>query len=215
MDIDLNYRPASYFWPHSLETHLLASVKGAERQRHIRRLIDQGRMRELDDWIAAESLSDDTRAGLGRIHPSLMGGEYLPNLRHNEIEIARISLRSVTGDVISVRATKGKHRIYYRITDEYGGDNVGEHKTRSSIRPLTLGQLEAFIEHASAGMDFIHYNFEGGSDLDELKYFLAATSPFYSELEALYQARIDAWIAGILAQRAEDDVELEDDHVQP
>ena len=129
--LNLKFRPSSYFWPHSLETHLLASVKGAARQQHIRLLIAQGRMRELDDWIAAESLEVGPRAYLGRLHPSLMGGEYLPSLRHNEVEIARISLRSVTGDVISVRATKGKHRIYYRIVDEY---NTG-HGTRSSIRP--------------------------------------------------------------------------------
>jgi len=212
---DLNYRPASYFWPHSLETHLLASVKGAARQQHIRLLIDQGRMRELDAWIAAESLGCNDRRDLGRIHPSLMGGEYLPDLRRNEVEIARISLRSVTADVISVRATKGRYRIYYRIVDEYGGDNTGEHKTRSSIRPLTLGQLEEFIERASAGMGFIYYNYEGGSDLEELKHFITATSPFYSELEALYQARIAAGIASILAQRAEFDDEQEDCHVQP
>ena len=197
MDIDLNYRPASYFWPHSLETHLLSSVKGTERQRHIRRLIDQGRMRELDDWIAAESLSDDTRAGLGRIHPSLMGGEYLPNLRHNEVEIARISLQSVTGDVISVRATKGKQRIYYRIVDEYNTP----HGTRSSIRPLTLHQLEAFIEIEEVGMRLVHCSWDG----DEAERFIAVTSPFYAELDALYEKRIVDWFAELKAEREEEE----------
>lgn len=37
----------------------------------------------------------------------------------------------------------------------------------------------------------------------------------FNDLGLTTQARIDAWIAGILAQRAEDDVDLEDDHVQP
>ncbi|MBP9604568.1 MAG: hypothetical protein KBE53_10870 [Chromatiaceae bacterium] len=31
-DIDLKFRPKSYFWPLGLETHLLARIKGAERQ---------------------------------------------------------------------------------------------------------------------------------------------------------------------------------------
>ena len=197
--LNLKFRPSSYFWPHSLETHLLASVKGAARQQHIRLLIAQGRMRELDDWIAAESLEAGPRAYLGRLHPSLMGGEYLPSLRHNEVEIARISLRSVTGDVISVRATKGKHRIYYRIVDEY---NTG-HGTRSSIRPLSLGQLEAFIEREEVGMSFIRHNFELGSGLEEMQQFLTATSPFYPELEALYQQRIEVWAAEITDEEEE------------
>jgi len=30
--VDLTFRPASYFWPLGLETHLLATIKGAERR---------------------------------------------------------------------------------------------------------------------------------------------------------------------------------------
>jgi len=46
---------------------------------------------------------------LDLIHPSFMGGEYLPDYRRDEIEIARIELESTTSDVISVRA---RPRIY-------------------------------------------------------------------------------------------------------
>ena len=195
MEIDLKFRPAGYFWPLSLATHLLSRVKGAERQRQIRQLIAQGKLNEVDAWLAAESLSDASRVQLGRCHPSLMGGEYLPDLRLNEVEIARISLLSVTGDVISVRATQGKRRIYYRIVDEYEGDSVPEHSRRTSIKPLTLSQLERFIERASAGMDIIYFNWSHGEEIDSLPAFLTATSPFYPELEALYQLRITTWIA--------------------
>ncbi|MBK8320987.1 MAG: hypothetical protein IPL05_21580 [Betaproteobacteria bacterium] len=179
MEIDLKFRPAGYFWPLSLATHLLSRVKGAERQRQIRQLIAQGKLNEVDAWLAAESLSDASRVQLGRCHPSLMGGEYLPDLRLNEVEIARISLLSVTGDVISVRATQGKRRIYYRIVDEYEGDSVPEHSRRTSIKPLTLSQLERFIERASAGMDIIYFNWSHGEEIDSLPAFLTATSPFY------------------------------------
>jgi len=44
------------------------------------------------------------REGLGAIHPSFMGGEYLPGYRRNEVEIVRIELDSTTSDVISLRA---------------------------------------------------------------------------------------------------------------
>ena len=55
----------------------------------------------------------------GRLHPSNMGGEYLPLLRKGEVEIARISLQSVTADQISIRARRLSKRIGYRIVDEY------------------------------------------------------------------------------------------------
>jgi hypothetical protein len=212
MAIDLDFRPSNYFWPHSLATHLLARVKGAERQRYIRMLIGQGRLSELDDWLAGQSLTDGQRETLGRIHPSLMGGEYLPDLRSNEVEIARISLRSVTGDVYSVRARRGKHRIYYRLADEYGGSSFDpDRKRHSSIRPLTLARLVDLIEEAGAGLGVIRYNWEGGCGFQELRQFLTATSPFYPDLELLYQTRIDDWIAGILAERDEDYEDDEDD----
>lgn len=205
MEIDLAFRPSSYSWPLSLETHLLGTVKGAQRQRHIRMLTEQGRLGELADWMAVESLSDDVRTSLGRIHPSLMGGEYLPDRSRREVEIARISLRSVTGDVISVRATKGKRRIYYRIVDEYSGETLTKHTRRTSIRPLTLGQLEQFIERAALTLDIIARNLDIGSDPDWLEDFLTASSPFYPELEALYCQRFAVWAEGIRAQRADED----------
>ena len=49
-----------------------------------------------------------------------MGGEYLPPVKKGEVEIARISLESVSGDQISVRARRSGGRISYSIVDEYG-----------------------------------------------------------------------------------------------
>ena len=89
-----------------------------------------------------------------------MGGRaHLSKLHKCEVEIARVSLRSVTADVISVRATRGKGRIRYRIVDEYNGETLTGITTRTSINPLTLGQLENFIEGAGSGMDIIRRNF--------------------------------------------------------
>jgi hypothetical protein len=53
-----------------------------------------------------------------------MGGEYLPDLKQDEVEIARITIASTTQDVTSVFARRGKHRIYYRVVDEYGGETL-------------------------------------------------------------------------------------------
>jgi hypothetical protein len=197
MDIDTTFRPATYFWPLRLETYLLSSVKGAERQDHIRKLIAEGRTDEVPDWMAHESLDTETRTMIGRMHQRFMGGEYLPDLRKNEVEIARISLESVTGDVISVRARRGKHRIYYRIVDEYGSENFTKAARQSSVRPITLGQVVQLIEESDAGMGYIRFNWENSDDVEYLHHFMRVTSPFYPDLERLYQLRVDAWLESV------------------
>ena len=52
-------------------------------------------------------------------------------------------------------------------------------------------------------MSFIHHNFELGSGLEEMQQFLTTTSPFYPELEALYQQRIEVWAAEITDEEEE------------
>lgn len=207
-DINLSFRPTTYFWPLPLETHLLSTVKGAERQNNIRDQIAAGCLNEVPDWMVHQSLSEEVRAALGRMHPLLMGGEYLPNLLPKEVEIARISLESVTGDVISIRARRDKRRIYFRIVDEYGsGSYLQQPSRKSSILPITLGQLEQMIEEADAGLGIVKYNHEGGTDSETLRFFLHATSPFYPDLERLYQARVDAWLASVAPEPEECDEE--------
>src|SRR4051812_46031406 len=97
--IDLSFRPQAYFWPLGLETHLLARVKGAERKAALKKLIDAGRMDAIPDGLAHSTLSEADRQALGRIHPSFMGGEYLPDLSQSEVMIASITIASTTQDV--------------------------------------------------------------------------------------------------------------------
>ena len=61
------------------------------------------------------------RSALGRRHTSLMGGEYLPDRRETEVEIARINIDSITSNVTSVYAKAGKERIRYRIVSQANG----------------------------------------------------------------------------------------------
>ena len=190
--IDFDFRPTGYFWPHTLATHLLATVKGAVRQQHIRTLIEANRLDELEDWLAKQSLTETERRATGRIHPMFMGGEYLSDLRKREIEIARISLQSTTGDVISVRAFRGKGPFRYRVVDEYNGETLTSKTTRISKRPLTLGELEKFIEGAGAGIEIVRFNIQyGDGDPESCRNFLSAMSPFYPELDALYELRFE------------------------
>ena len=104
-DIAYSFRPLTYWGiPVSPLELALRNVKGTRRREMIRDFYEQGRLDQLVPVLAADELSDEDREGLGAIHPSFMGGEYLPGYRRNEVEIVRIELDSTTSDVISLRA---------------------------------------------------------------------------------------------------------------
>jgi hypothetical protein len=195
--IDLSYRPRSYFWPLGLETHLLVHIKGAERRAAVERLIDGERLDEIPEFLTRSTLSESERQAIGRIHPYFMGGEYLPDLRRNEVEIARITIASTTQDVTSVFARRGKHRIYYRAVDEYGGETLSGRSKRTSMRPLTLGELEAFFNRAWSIFEVLDMNFNHAEcDVEQMQRFVVGIdSEFYPQIGLLYRRRIQGWAA--------------------
>lgn len=139
----------SYWGPQDIQTHFDSRIKGELRRRSAKAELKSG---EISTEILSESLSDEIRDMRGAIHPWFMGGEYLPDTYSNEVEIARVTLKSTTMDVISIRARRTKHRIVYKIVDEYpeyGFDYTKIKKT--SIKPLTLGQLISFMDSAQEG----------------------------------------------------------------
>jgi hypothetical protein len=202
--VDLNYRPRDYFWAAGLNIALLSGIVGEARRQLVRKLVEAGR--PVPDRLDAAVLVEEMRQAWGRIHPSHMGGEYLPPLRKGEVEIARISLASVTADQISVRARRSGKRIAYRVVDEYGSD-IATYVCRpaSSVSPLSLGELIALMEHACDGGSIIFpilNNLEGGlSTLAELATFITVTSDFYPDLGPYYRALTDTW----LEERARED----------
>ena len=129
------------------------------------------------------------------MHPAFMGGEYLPDMQHTEVEIARVTIASTTQDVTSVYARRGENRIHYRVVDEYEGGTLSGRDTRTSIRPLTLGELEAFFNGAWSIFDVLEMNFrDRGYDREELLDFVVGVeSQFYPQIGNLYQQRIEAW----------------------
>jgi hypothetical protein len=195
--IDLDFRPRSYFWPLGLETHLLARIKGAERKAALKRLIDAGQLDEIPQLLVRSALGEADRRALGRFHPAFMGGEYLADLKHDEVMIARITIASTTQVVTCVYARRGKNRIHYRVVDEYGGDTLSGRNTRTSVRPLTLGQLETFFNGAWSIFEVLDANYgDDGYDLDEMQDFVVSVdSEYYPELDWLYRQRIAAWAA--------------------
>lgn len=193
---DPAWRPATYFEHFDLATRVQATVKGEARRRTAKALIARGELDAIDDQLVAPALDEEDRAAAGRVHPLLMGGEYLPDYAPREVEIARVALESTTGDVISVRAKRAGGRIHYRICDEYG--TYFKCRPQTSRRPLTLAQLIRPLENAIEGgitVAFLDSNYSADSGADYLRGFVTVSSAFYPGLEPYYAARIEEWFA--------------------
>jgi hypothetical protein len=140
----LDFRPDTY-WPWlPSEAELLARIKGSVRRRTAAAVLETGGPVALDPSLFEASLSEEERVAVGQVHPALMGGEYLPDNRPTEIEIARIELASTMCDVISLRARRRGRRIAYDVVDEY--NTVFAFRPATSAKPLTLRQLIRLIE---------------------------------------------------------------------
>jgi hypothetical protein len=186
--IDLTQRPKTYFWPLGLETQLLTHIKGAARRAVLQKFIAEGRLDELPEYLAREKLSDEERAAIARIHPRLMGGEFLPDQDEGEVEIARIEIASTTFDVTSVYARREDGRIHYRVVDEYGGDTLTDARERTSREPLTLGELYDFFMDAWPLGDVLEMN--SFAVAEEALGFFTGRSEFYPEFDVLLRARM-------------------------
>ena len=82
--INLEYRPSTY-WPESENREQrLSHIHGKVRRDITRNALESGGIGELNSFgpeLLAESLSDPGRQTWGGIHPSMMGGEYLPHIQ--------------------------------------------------------------------------------------------------------------------------------------
>jgi hypothetical protein len=200
----LDFRPSTY-WPDESGTRAaLAKIKGTARRRALLRTKVEGNP-SLPAVLAAESLSDDVRAQLGALHPSFMGGEYLPDLESEEVEIARLDHASVLADVIAVLARRVGTEIHYRVVDEY--EIAYAWAPERSQQPLTLGELVALLDHAArpdthraaAAYGLVEGQWEwhlraGNEAPESAVTFVTISSAFYPALAAYYALRAEDWI---------------------
>lgn len=202
---NLDFRPLTY-WPDLKGTKAaLGRIKGTARRWIAKTAITSG-LPDVPEEMLEPSLTEEDRVAWGRIHPSLMGGEYLPDLDVDEVEIVRLELQSTTADVISVRARRDASGIRYRIVDEYNDLEYVFSPERSET-PLTLAELVALLDHACAPgqnetmeayglvQGFWEWNFQPGSDPEDAVNFVTVSSPFYPALAVYYRDRADEWIS--------------------
>jgi hypothetical protein len=189
--IDLSFRPDSYWATNSA----LLNVKGEIRRREIQQAIEDGRLDEIPEAIQGTTLPGDVLDIAGKMDPQFMGGEYLPDYKKNEVEIARVALDSTTCDVTSVRARKSGDRIRYRVLDEYETEYCLHRQT--SVRPLTLGQLidlmESSTDGPNTGLVKPHWPYQEGPP-EEAVAFTTVSSVYYPQLADWYEQEADKWV---------------------
>jgi hypothetical protein len=195
--IDYDFRPESYWDVSDPLRAILVNVKGTQRRPMIRDYWDAGAIDKLEKSLLLDCLTEEDRANLGKIHPSFMGGEYLPDYAKGEVEIARIELESTTSDVISIRAKRDSERIAYSIVDEYETEfNVSP---KGGKKPLMLAELIDLIdgggEEGSLGLCYTQINYNGRSieELDGIKSFTRVESVFYAQLTLHYEKLLALW----------------------
>lgn len=116
---------------------------------------------------------------------------YLPDHEKSEVEIARIELSSITGDVITLYAKKSEARYIYRVVDEYEGDTLSGAANMEAEHILTLGQLANFFLSAWSLIEVLEMNGSHG-DRDAAIGFFWAKPDFYSNSHDLCVERVDA-----------------------
>jgi len=189
---DLNFRPNSYWEPEEEATLVGARIKGELR----RKVALQGLAAGVADGRSLKSaLDEDERVAAGRVHPWLMGGEYLPDIYPNEVEIARVVLTSVTMDVTSIRARHTKHCIVYRIVDEYC-DREYSLKPKTSKRPLKMSKVIHLVESNNLIDEPRESNYENGyqGSPEEIYAFATASSEYYPELSHWFDEENEEWL---------------------
>jgi hypothetical protein len=211
--IDLNYQPNTY-WPEALDQEqLLSRIQGESRRTIARNVLAEEGFTGLTEFLARQTLDDEDRRNWGLVHPQCMGGEYLPQLGVEDVEIARISLASTTSDQIVIRASNGGGKIRYDVCDEY--ESTYELAFTESEQPLTLGELIAFIdgskdrdEEEPGGLLVCHWEnmCEWGESLDAAIDFASIESAWYPQLGEYY-----AGVAGDWYERKREELGYDDE----
>ncbi len=218
MSIDLDFRPTGYADFDDPVSLALNGIKGQMRREMVRDMLAaEGEKRALydellgplDEHLLEERVPEERIQAVSRsLGPAWMGGEYLPDLAGREVEIARVVLASVLGDVFSVRACLVEGGYRYSMVDEYATDFRVTPK--ASPRTLTLGELIGLIDSVDDGVEspdgFVEawwwQQWECGDAPERCTAFARVESEQYPQLAAHYEARARQWRIARAAEAA-------------
>ena len=198
---NLEYRPSQIFGPQDLKSFYQSRILGQLRGKLISDNVEKV---TVPDPLKKSSIEPNYRRVLEQIHPWMMGGEYLPDLLTDEVELCRVVLKSTTMDVTSLRIRKQKRRYTYRVVDEYS--NKFKISPKTSTRPITMREVIQIIDQCSIfdenddELEFqglvepqiIHLKDYGYSKEETLD-FVTVESQFYPELYEYYEYQKNFW----------------------
>ena len=174
---DLGFRPTTYFSPKNLTRHQILQIKDELVRRHLLDLYESADFDQIDEVLKSHQQNGDQ---YGAIHPAFMGGQYLPDLGKNEMEIARLMIRSVTYDITALYARFENGRVYYRMADEYEGETLVEPTRLVADKPLSLGEMRGFFLSSYSLIECLEWNnFFWENGRTEALDFFEASSDFY------------------------------------
>ena len=182
--IDFNQRPDRYWNDQEVLVLLLQDIKGTEKRSRITECWVNG---DIEKLSAESSAHDSENRREGNLH----------GCPPWETEIAVISLESVHGDRISVRAFKSKDQIRYKVVDDHGSDFKLQREV--SDLPLTLQEMINFLDKTSLdglpGGIALGYNRMNAeySSLAELRHFTSIKSQLYPDLKQYYEEVFEEW----------------------
>ena len=182
--IDFDQRPERYWDDDDLLAKLLRGVRDSEQHSRLTKHWASGEIQKLEAELDSDG-SDDLDQG------------HMPSCMPWEKEIAVITLDSVNGDMISVRAIKSKDNIRYKVMDEYGSHFKLQREV--SDLPLTLQELIHFLDQTSqdgiSGGISLGYNRMNAefSSRAELRHFTSIKSQLYPDLKQYYEEVFEEW----------------------
>jgi hypothetical protein len=103
--VDYDFRPESFWVVADPLAAVLRNVKGRRRREMIRDYYATGKSDELCNELLNDSLDEEARKSLGQIHPTFMGGEYLPKYRRHEAAMKHSYPKAFVGLLIFMLAS--------------------------------------------------------------------------------------------------------------
>ena len=205
MSFDFDFSPSSYFSNLDFTTRIKSRVDGQKRKEEILKKSSRG---FVPPALMKNKLSVVKRSERSALHPHHMGGEYLPGMKGNEIEICRIVVQSTTLDVIAIRVQLNDGIYFYSVNDEY---EIFDYQLPypSSEVPLTMKELIEQIDNClvqEKNAEKINYSetglikpilrnqLSGGSRREDLVDFIAVESQFYPRISEYYTTKINEYL---------------------
>lgn len=182
--INFDQRPERYWNDEDVLAKLLRGVPDSDQRSRITKHWTNADIEKLPAEIGIDG-SDDLEQG------------HMPGCMPWEKEIAVITLDSVNGDMISVRAIKSKDQIRYKVVDEHGSDFKLQREL--SDLPLTLQEMINFLDQTSLeglpGGISLGYNQMNAeySSRAELRHFTSIKSRFYPDLKRYCEQVFEEW----------------------